>query len=1587
MNERDEEYFNILTKDRADSANTLEKPSMRGVKRSVVDKYSDQAHFVYELIQNADDAHATFARFVLCKDKLIFAHNGTRRFSISNPNTEEEDSKNNKLGDINAITSIANSNKNEASIGKFGVGFKSVFQYTLTPHIYDPNINFKIERFIVPIRLDEDFKERNEDETLFVFPFDHSEQTAEQAYIDISEKLCSLDFPLLFLTHLKGITFQIADTLGEYSKSVAQKRQFGDTIAECISLTKNQGTKNNVERLWLFSREVQHKYTYSVGFFIDEKGKLIAKQHSAFCFFPTKEVSGLNFVVHAPFLLTDSREGIRAGIEHNNIMIDLLATLAADSLIFLKKIGEENHHPLITDDIFDIIPYNEENFTDVNDKRKISFKPFFTAIRNKMSEEELLPTSDGYTAKENAYWAFVPQIAEVFTNEQLAQLTNNEEAQWVFRSFGRQDTQRKDKALTKYIEGIVSKWLDENALLNGWTNDGSMKRIGGISSSFIELQTITWLHSFYKWISETSNRTNIIKTKPIFLNADKKATAALDSNNHIILFLPTDTQEYNTILPELLENEHTEEFVKKLGIKEPSLYDEVYNKILPIYRNNNSGICTEQHFKKIFDYYKNCNSKEADNIIMLIKDCAFIRYHSEEDGKVYRGTANKLYFPNDKLRKWFQAKPSTNFVELDDYIKLVGEDNKEDLLRFLSHLGVSSEPRVIHRNLSMQEVSENNIIYPYSTAAVTWIEKDIDGCKELMELIVKSNNPKLSIMLWNQLIKFVTYGYGNNLRNIMKGSCKYFYYTSKSEEFESIEAIRLKTYPWLMNNDGEFMSANQLSVQNLSSDYDISTDEAVELIRYLNIKDVEGSEDDNLTDEQREKIQLANELADIPKDEIERFIKEYHANKIINSQLTNNSGNLGNENDNCIVQVVKDITTRVTSASKEINNDKENKIKVKIDADEDEYTKPSIDFTKKIEQAKQRSAKEIAEIALLDELTQKVMLAPKYSYGWFKTLLELEKINNGENNSNSREISIAFSKVEREIGTSRTLILKHPSRYIPQSLEDLADIPLELHFANPPTIKVPIEVINVKSYTLRVKLKTNAQIEGIDLSLVKEARIEARNPVFLLEELKKSFDKLGYNDNYNLKYNLCDNIEFIFGPPGTGKTTYLAKECILPLIKEISEVRILVLTPTNKAADVLVRRIMEIMDKDHSYLDWLIRFGATNDTMIEQSGVFRDKTFDIRSLTQNVTVTTIARFPYDYFIADENTRLHISELNWDYIIIDEASMIPLVNIIYPLYKKKPKKFIIAGDPFQIEPITTVGIWKNENIYTMVELNSFKKPTTVPHDYKVIPLTVQYRSVPEIGYVFSELAYEGILSHYRLSSSRKVLGIEDKYDIRSLNIIKFPISKYESIYRPKRLQSKSNYQIYSALFTFEFIKYISSLIEDVRQENVIRIGLIAPYRAQADLIDKLMSSYSFPKCVEIQVGTIHGFQGDECDIIFALFNPPPNISDSNEMFLNKLNIINVSISRARDYLFIIMPDDNTEDINNLTMIKKVEELCKQKACSIQETHTIESIIFNNETYIEDNSFSTSHQTVNVYEKPEKKYEVRSEENAVDVQIHD
>src|SRR5947208_8081126 len=117
-------------------ADVLYDDDYSGIRELVEELYPDQAHFIYELLQNAEDAGATEVFFDLNPQGLAFEHNG-RAFDDA---------------DVWGITNIGKGTKKDKDdkIGRFGVGFKAVFAYSDTPHIYSSPYSFKISNLVLP---------------------------------------------------------------------------------------------------------------------------------------------------------------------------------------------------------------------------------------------------------------------------------------------------------------------------------------------------------------------------------------------------------------------------------------------------------------------------------------------------------------------------------------------------------------------------------------------------------------------------------------------------------------------------------------------------------------------------------------------------------------------------------------------------------------------------------------------------------------------------------------------------------------------------------------------------------------------------------------------------------------------------------------------------------------------------------------------------------------------------------------------------------------------------------------------------------------------------------------------------------------------------------------------------------------------------------------------------------------------------------------------------------------------------------------------------------------------------------------------
>lgn len=1554
LSQKELDMFNALHEERKLDARTFSKPDYRGIWSGVVDKYKEKAHFVYELLQNADDAQATEATFELERNHLIFRHNGTVQFTVSSINETK------KKGHINAITGVGNSTKNDKNgntIGKFGVGFKAVFQYTDEPRIYDDKFWFKIENFIIPTALSEDYEGRKKGETLFDFPF----SSPKESYNEIVDRLKHLNNPILFLRHLKQVKIEIpqSDTI-VYKKDILETHTHRDSdITHELMSIRNNGT---VDKVHMFTQEVtitdenqkESIHYISVGYFLKKNGELDDNtERKVFCFFPTAESFKLKCVVHAPFLLVDSRQQLK-DTNLNNELKSLLADLAADALVLLRDYGKKQGNLLINENIFKFIPAKEYSYRSDN-----KFRDAY--IAKIQTEKLLLGRGNKYIDSNCAVICHPISMMQVINDQQLEYLKRDDEEDETKWRFLREETQ---KLSSQYY---VKDLLDE---LDVCSFDGK-DFASCITEDFMEKQGFKWAKRLYVHLrneqvglwkrTAAGAKKKIEETpfclSPIILTSTETWTAPYLKSGALNVYLPlsTDVDGYNFSSSEYDKDKECKAFLLDLGLKEPDAWDYIQSVILKRHANENNFETSELNddLELVYDYLSKLkNEKEKEEKINTLSEHFLL---IDTDGDCF--TASELYDDSEFLKHYFNS--GENFIGYKKYKRFIDKFSIQDFKELIFKLGVSQFPKVyVTERYSVTYEEQRN----YNIPKHTWCHfKDyyVDGFGEW-----KPTNIVDSKLFWEWLSeKYI-------LNKFKETQLRYQYYSYYTKTIPTKLLNDIKNKKWVVLHDGRKVKPVELSLEDLEeSEYKID----YELIKIFGIeKKTKSLKELGASTTQIEQNELGKTAAALGLDTEEKLQEALQAlnekRERENSQNSHKQKTLDDidhgQSSDSRNKMRKTDLDEMSSSDKDYNHqtprgernteDKVNDIKQKL---EDEANR-------KIEEENKR--------AEVDSLT-------KYSKIWFDTLLELEYSSSSTDYEGSKNgVRIVFERFRKESGSDKVYVLSNPSRNIPIWIEDLGGITVKFTFFNRDDISFTFEVANVKDFTLRVKAKSSdvALIDKIDWSKCNKAVIETTSPVEIMNRLRNAFKSLPFDDNYNFKENLNDNLSFVFGPPGTGKTTRLAEIIKNKMTRE--KCKILVLTPTNKACDVLTKRLMELSKEGYS---WLGRFVATGEESIESSGVLIDRTSDLWQHDTCCIISTIARFPYDGFTQFEESGL-LKDIEWDFIIIDEASMIPLVQIVYALYKQPLSKFIVAGDPLQIAPIVREKGWLGENIYTMVELDNFDSPHTQPIQFDVEKLGTQYRSIPSIGTLYSNYCYDGKLKHKRAESEMKKLPMGN-IPAKAVTFVPFRVERFDSIFGAKKLQG-SNVHIYSALFAVETCAYIAR-----QQVEPIKIGVICPYAPQAQLINKMIEQRTdIPEFVEVAVGTIHGFQGDQCEIIITVFNPPTGIKvAADRIMLNNRNIINVAISRASDYLIVLLPHPDSYGYENLIEINKLCSIAKQKVKSVTVLNSdqIEKGMFANSHYVEDNTFVTTHQLANVYTSAASLYEVRIDDNAVDIQV--
>ena len=466
-----------VRQDREDLARVLKKHA--GIRRIVEDLYPDTAHFIYELLQNAEDTGASEAAFVLSADRLVFEHNG-RTFDEA---------------DIRAITDIGEGTKAEddEQIGRFGIGFKAVFAFTETPCIWSPSYAFEISEMVLPSEIP-----TNPglcDRTRFEFPFNSGKKPLAQAFSEVRDGLEEIsDNTLLFLSNIEEIQWRIdGDREGRLLRILHSAhhieilREIDGRSTESAHFLRFTEPVESLERQYA---AIAFKLEALAGDAPLDTRAPFAEQFRiasadrgcvAVYFTAGKETSNLRFHLHAPFVPELSRSSVK-NTPANEPLFGQLAGLAARSLSAIRDLG------MLDRDFLEVLPNPEDEIPD----RYICIRE---AILVAMNEQPLTPVHSGGHAPAMQLFQASAALKALLDQEDLRFLTDGDDER---RDWAIGATQRNSR-VDRFLRALnIEEWdaeqfvevFEDKLDFSGRWNDETYDWDDGPDHRFLE-----WLRS------------------------------------------------------------------------------------------------------------------------------------------------------------------------------------------------------------------------------------------------------------------------------------------------------------------------------------------------------------------------------------------------------------------------------------------------------------------------------------------------------------------------------------------------------------------------------------------------------------------------------------------------------------------------------------------------------------------------------------------------------------------------------------------------------------------------------------------------------------------------------------------------------------------------------------------------------------------------------------------------------------------------------------------------------------------------------------------------------------------------------------
>lgn len=770
-----------------------------GIKRLLTDLYPDNAHFIYELLQNAEDPKASTVRFTVTNEAVEFEHNGERLFNLK---------------DVESITSIGASTKRDdpTSIGKFGVGFKAVFAYTSTPEIHSGDFHFRIHDLVVPETNEVEKLNAGEGKTSFTFPFDHPTKKPAQAAAEVERALRALgDNTLLFLKHIRTIEYVLPDGASGSLERVDHENGHIEILAS------HPGGKDTVSHWIRFEQNVdvidEDGLRKNCGIAIAyqlEKASTQGKRRSAWeivpnshgqvsIFFPAeKETSNLRFHIHAPFASTVARDSVR-DCEANDQLRNHIADLVVDSLRRIRGEG------MLTVGFLSVLPNPADNLSSF-------YEPIRQAVVRAFIDQDLTPTKNASHAPASTLFRGPAKISGVLNDTDLSLLTNSKPPLWAANP--PQQNQREDR----FLDSLKIRswgWSELTRALSTY-HDDEREAI----EAWIAQKDDAWVRRFYALLGEAlEEHYESVSAEDIRI----VRVEAGEGHDHVTpseAFFPLEQQavfveDVYFVKPEVYSSGRSskqkklvESFLESVGVR-PFNERAVVELKLQRYSSTNVHIGDDHYddIKQFVAYW----IKNPEDISMFKEEMFMLSDNAK--GELYWRTPPSIIIDLPYIETGLSDFVNTHhkYPIWEGYKDKLPSPVLKDFISFSKAVGVMCELK-LERKSTQENPHKNELWRDYNRAGVKWTNTVINEDYSIsnIERYLSACTVLASRLIWNALIsadrKAATARFRPNQQY-------------PTRESESQLVYHLKRHAWIPDITGGFRKPEDMTKDDLRKDF------------------------------------------------------------------------------------------------------------------------------------------------------------------------------------------------------------------------------------------------------------------------------------------------------------------------------------------------------------------------------------------------------------------------------------------------------------------------------------------------------------------------------------------------------------------------------------------------------------------------------------------------------------------------------------------------------------------------------------------------------------------------------------------------